>query len=68
MNFTFLLAGLGFVAVAGVLYYFTAKTDDVEEISPRKEKKEVVQPVVHEVCYFSFFCLIFFTNFNKNFI
>ena len=54
MNFTFLLAGLGFVAVAGVLYYFTAKTDDVEENLPRKEKKEVVQPVVHEVFYFSF--------------
>jgi len=42
MNFTFLLAGFGFVAIAGVLYYFTSKSEDVEE-APRKEVKEVAK-------------------------
>lgn len=37
MNLTFLIAGLGFVAVAGVLYYFTSKAE--EEEVPRKEKE-----------------------------
>ena len=38
MNLTFLLAGLGFVAIAGVLYYFTSKNDE-EEVPQRKEKE-----------------------------
>ena len=54
MNFTFLLAYLGYVVVAGFIFYLAAKTNEVKLNSPRKEKKEVVQPVVHEVFYFSF--------------
>jgi hypothetical protein len=38
MNLTFLIAGIGFVAVAGVLYYFTSKAE-VEEVPQKKEKK-----------------------------
>ncbi len=45
MNFTFLLAGLGFVAIAGVLYYFTSKSEELEE-APRKQTKEAPKPVV----------------------
>jgi hypothetical protein len=50
MNLTFLLAGFGFVAIAGVLYYFTSKSDDFEE-TPKKETKEQPKaPVtVHDV-------------------
>lgn len=47
MNFTFLLAGFGFVAIAGVLYYFTSKSEEFEE-APKKEVKEapkIVAPV-----------------------
>ena len=45
MNFTFLLAGLGFVAIAGVLYYFTSKSEEFEE-APRKEVREEPKFVV----------------------
>ncbi len=45
MNFTFLLAGFGFVAIAGVLYYFTSKSEEYEEL-PKKENKESDKPVV----------------------
>lgn len=50
MNFTFLLAGFGFVAIAGVLYYFTGKTEELEE-APIKETNDVQKPSVpvHEV-------------------
>lgn len=49
MNLTFLIAGIGFVAVAGVLYYFTSKAEE-EEVPRRKEKETpVVQMPVHEV-------------------
>lgn len=44
MNFTFLLAGFGFVAVAGVLYYFTSKSEEIEE-APRKKVEEVPKTV-----------------------
>ena len=37
MNLTFLIAGFGFVAVAGILYYFTSKAEE-EEVSERQEK------------------------------
>lgn len=52
MNFTFLLAGFGFVAIAGVLYYFTSKSEEFEE-APRKQTKEAPKPVVpvHEVIF-----------------
>jgi len=45
MNFTFLLAGFGFVAIAGVLYYFTSKTEELEE-APAKKTNEAPKPVV----------------------
>lgn len=45
MNFTFLLAGFGFVAIAGVLYYFTSKSEEFEE-APKKETKEDARPAV----------------------
>jgi hypothetical protein len=50
MNFTFLLAGFGFVAIAGVLYYFTSKSEEYEEL-PKKEVKETSKTVapVYEV-------------------
>ena len=38
MNLTFLIAGFGFVAVAGILYYFTSKAEE-EEVPKRKEKE-----------------------------
>jgi len=41
MNLTFLIAGIGFVAVAGVLYYFTSKAEE-EEVPKRKEKETPV--------------------------
>ena len=56
MNFTFLLAGFGFVAIAGVLYYFTSKSDEVEE-APRKETKEAAKssaPVFEVILVFFF--------------
>jgi len=43
MNFTFLLAGFGFVAIAGVLYYFTSKSEEFEE-TPKKETKQAAKP------------------------
>jgi hypothetical protein len=43
MNFTFLLAGFGFVAIAGVLYYFTSKSEDIEAV-PKKETIEAEKP------------------------
>jgi len=43
MNFTFLLAGFGFVAIAGVLYYFTSKSEEIEA-APKKETIEAEKP------------------------
>lgn len=43
MNLTFLLAGFGFVAIAGVLYYFTSRSEESEEV-PKKEKEPVKAP------------------------
>ena len=48
MNLTFLIAGLGFVAVAGVLYYFTSKAEE-EEVEVRKEEATVASAPAHEV-------------------
>lgn len=48
MNLTFLIAGLGFVAVAGVLYYFTSKAEE-EEVEERKEEATVASAPAHEV-------------------
>lgn len=51
MNLTFLIAGLGFVAVAGVLYYFTSKSEE-EEVPQRKQKETPVITIpVYEVYY-----------------
>ncbi len=60
MNFFFLLAGFGFVTVAGVLYYFTSKSDNLEEV-PKNETKEAPKPVVptFEVIIISFIFLSF---------
>lgn len=50
MNLTFLLAGFGFVAIAGVLYYFTSKSDEVEEeIKKEKENVKSSSAPVYEV-------------------
>ena len=48
MNLTFLIAGLGFVAVAGILYYFTSKAEE-EEVSDFQEKAPAVSAPVHVV-------------------
>ena len=48
MNLTFLIAGFGFVAVAGILYYFTSKAEE-EEVEVREEKAPAVSAPVHEV-------------------
>merc|ERR1711957_405605 len=45
-NLTFLIAGLGFVAVAGILYYFTSKAEE-EEVSDFQEKAPAVSAPVH---------------------
>ncbi len=60
MNFTFLLAGFGFVAIAGVLYYFTSKSEEIEE-APRKEVNEVPKTVVS-----TYEVNLVFTNFEFN--
>ena len=49
MNLTFLIAGFGFVAVAGILYCFTSKAEE-EEVPRRKEKETPTITVpVHDV-------------------
>ena len=48
MNLTFLIAGFGFVAVAGILYYFTSKAEE-EEVERQEEKAPVVSAPAHEV-------------------
>jgi hypothetical protein len=50
MNLTFLIAGLGFVAVAGILYYFTNKSEQDEIVTQKKQKETpVVMVPVYEV-------------------
>ena len=60
LHFSFLLTGLGFVAIAGVFYYLTKKPNEVEE----KPRKVVVQPSgVFEVklnIYLKYFFLKYF--------
>jgi len=56
MNFTFLLAGFGFVAIAGVLYYFTSKSEDIEE-APKKVVLEVPMTVAPVFEVSSFFLI-----------
>lgn len=52
MNLTFLIAGMGFVVVAGVLYYFTNKAEE-EEIPRKPVQQEAPKATntapVHEV-------------------
>lgn len=51
MNLTFLIAGFGFVAVAGILYYFTSKQEE-EEVPQKKERETPTITVpVYEVKY-----------------
>jgi hypothetical protein len=51
MNLTFLIAGIGFVAVAGILYYFTSKAEE-EEVPQRKQKETPTVTIpVYEVIY-----------------
>merc|ERR1711934_279644 len=48
MNLTFLFAGIGFVAVAGILYYFTSKAEEEEVPEVQEKSAPVASAPVHQ--------------------